>query len=84
MRRLKVPPILTTGILSALYVMAPVMRCLTAANARQTASSQTDQPPTLKSEANLVLVHVVVRDSQGRPVTGLKKEDFKLFDRVYV
>jgi len=81
MRKLKVPPILTTGILSALYVMAPAMLCLTAANARQTASSQTDHPLILKSETNLVLVRVVVRDSQGRPVTGLKKEDFKLFDR---
>jgi VWFA-related protein len=81
MRKLKVRPILTTGILSALYVMVSAMVCVTAANARQTASSQTDHPPTLKSETNLVLVRVVVRDSEGHPVTGLRKEDFKLFDR---
>lgn len=81
MRKLNVRPILTTGILSVLCVLAPALLCPTAANARQTASSQTDQPRTLKSETNLVLVRVVVRDSQGHPVTGLKKEDFKLFDR---
>jgi VWFA-related protein len=37
--------------------------------------------PTLKVESNLVLVRAVVRDAQGHPVKGLKKEDFKLFDR---
>lgn len=37
--------------------------------------------PTLKVESNLVLVRAVVRDAQGHPVRGLKKEDFKLFDR---
>ncbi|HEV2710542.1 MAG TPA: VWA domain-containing protein [Edaphobacter sp.] len=81
MRKLKFRPILTTGILSALYVMAPAMLRLPAANSQQTTSSQTDHSPALKSETNLVLVRVVVRDSQGHPVTGLRKEDFKLFDR---
>jgi VWFA-related protein len=37
--------------------------------------------PTLKVESNLVLVRAVVRDAQGHTVKGLKKEDFKLFDR---
>jgi VWFA-related protein len=37
--------------------------------------------PTLKVESNLVLVRAVVRDAQGNPAKGLKKEDFKLFDR---
>jgi VWFA-related protein len=35
----------------------------------------------LKVSSNLVLAHVVVRDANGKPVVGLKKEDFKLFDR---
>jgi VWFA-related protein len=35
----------------------------------------------LKLEGNLVVVQVVVRDLQGRPVKGLRKEDFKVYDR---
>jgi VWFA-related protein len=34
----------------------------------------------LKVSSNLVVVRVVVRDAQGKPVKGLRKEDFKLFD----
>jgi hypothetical protein len=55
----------------------------------QRAQAQTnDKTPTgnlassqLKVTSNLVVVRVVVRDEQGRPVEGLRKEDFKLFDR---
>ena len=35
----------------------------------------------LKVASNLVVVRVVVRDAQGKPVGELKKEDFHLFDR---
>jgi hypothetical protein len=35
----------------------------------------------LKVTSNLVVVRVVVRDAQGKPVEGLRKEDFRLFDR---
>jgi VWFA-related protein len=31
-------------------------------------------------QRNMVLVRVIVRDSNGRPVPGLKKENFRLFD----
>jgi VWFA-related protein len=31
-------------------------------------------------QSNLVTVRVVVRDAKGRPVSGLHKEDFRLFD----
>ncbi len=34
----------------------------------------------LKVTTNLVVVRVVVRDAKGKPVKGLRKEDFKLFD----
>src|SRR5262249_8218794 len=37
-------------------------------------------PATFKVRVNLVLVRVVVRDSDGKPVPNLKKEDFLLFD----
>jgi VWFA-related protein len=38
-------------------------------------------PYQLKVTSNLVVVRVVVRDAQNKPVESLKKEDFKLFDR---
>jgi hypothetical protein len=40
-----------------------------------------EAPFQLKATSNLVVVRVVVRDAQGKPVENLKKEDFKLFDR---
>jgi VWFA-related protein len=46
--------------------------------------SPADQSGTrfqLKVRSNLVVVRVVVREAQGKPVEGLRKEDFKLFDR---
>jgi VWFA-related protein len=39
-----------------------------------------DSPTTFKVRVNLVLVRVVVRDTNGRVITGLKKEDFQLTD----
>jgi VWFA-related protein len=44
-----------------------------------TLSSQ-QAPPTFRSRADLVQLHVVVRDADGRPVRGLTKDDFALLD----
>ncbi len=47
----------------------------------QTNTTASNLPATrLKVNSNLVVVRVVVRDAQGKPVKGLGKEDFKLFD----
>jgi VWFA-related protein len=47
----------------------------------QTKPTASSQPTTrLKVTSNLVVVRVVVRDAQGKPVNGLRKKDFKLFD----
>src|ERR1700734_1503284 len=47
----------------------------------QTNTTANNLPPTrLRVTRNLVVVRVVVRDAQGKPVQGLRKEDFKLFD----
>jgi VWFA-related protein len=42
--------------------------------------SSQDNPATFKVRVNLVLVHVVVRDEQGKVVPNLRKEDFQLLD----
>jgi VWFA-related protein len=47
-----------------------------------TAAAAPDQNPIkFKAKSNLVVVRVVVRDSKGKPVEGLRKQDFKLFDQ---
>src|SRR6184192_799298 len=42
--------------------------------------SSQDTPATFKVRVNNVLVRVVVRDSHGKVVQNLKKEDFQLYD----
>src|SRR6266566_1411742 len=37
-------------------------------------------PPTFKAGVDLVSVSVVVQNQKGRPVTGLVRKDFELFD----
>ncbi len=38
------------------------------------------QPPTFKAGVDLVSLSVVVSNQKGRPVTGLSRKDFELFD----
>jgi VWFA-related protein len=42
--------------------------------------SSHDETPTFKVNVNLVQVRVVVRDSKGKAISNLHKEDFQLFD----
>lgn len=43
-------------------------------------SGQSEPPPTFKASVDLVSVSVVVNGHNGRPVTGLSRKDFELFD----
>src|SRR5258707_12107033 len=58
---------------------APATQTQAPAN-ESTEVSTRDTPPTFRVRVNLVLVRVVVRDSSGKVVTSLKKEDFQLSD----
>lgn len=49
-----------------------------AAQSGETATTET--PFKIHAERNLVVVRVVVRDRNGKAVTGLHKEDFRLLD----
>lgn len=40
-----------------------------------------EQAPTFRSEVNLVLAPVIVRDGSGRVVTTLQRKDFEVLDR---
>ena len=73
---------LAPSLAIAATLLAAMVFPVTQASAQvQTNTTASNLPTTrLKVNSNLVVVRVVVRDAQGKPVKGLGKEDFKLFD----
>ena len=59
-------------------IRAVLLGALTFLSGPPGTQGQTDK---LRVASNLVVVPVVVRDAEGKPVEGLRKEDFKLFDQ---
>jgi len=50
------------------------------ADDKEVVTEEVQAPFELQVQRNVVLVRVIVRDSNGRPIPGLRKEDFRLFD----
>ena len=67
-------PTASTAAVSTLLESIPPVSVANHADEPQTAAQ------TIQLNVNRVLVPVVVRDKSGRTVSGLKKEDFKVFD----
>jgi len=47
---------------------------------KEVSTQEVQTPFKLQVQRNMVLVRAIVRDSNGRPVSGLRKDDFRLFD----
>jgi VWFA-related protein len=57
-----------------------VVRVLAVSHRVQAGADDTQKLPIIRSAARLVNVNVVVTDRKGRPVQGLNKDDFQIFD----
>ncbi len=65
----------------AVLLLSPVSALTARAQSSSPASSSTaPQQQTFGSGATAVVIDAVVRDEKGRPVTGLRQEDFALFE----
>ncbi len=83
-------PRLVCALLAAQLAVAPAVEPFRIRSAIPFSASETPssrelqqagaQPSTLKIDASLVPVRVVVHDSKGQTVGGLAKEDFQVFD----
>lgn len=62
--------------------LAPLLRAQVAIDPRKRPAPPAEQQPnaTLRVESNLVLIPVSVNDGLNRPITGLEKENFRVFD----
>jgi len=73
------PPVVAQPDITA-PVPPPVLAPPAAPSAPVPITTLPELPVSFKSQVNLVMVPVVVRDRMGNTVGGLRKEDFRLFD----
>lgn len=73
--------VISPGSFKYLRLLASLPLCFCSlAIAQAQTPEQSGDEYHIQSESNLVVVPVVVRDKQGKPVTGLTRNDFKLSD----
>jgi VWFA-related protein len=73
--RLLLPALLVAGIVAPGQVIAGQ-----ASGEKEIATQEVQSQFKVEVQRNIVLVRAIVRDANGRPVSGLSKKDFRLFD----
>jgi Ca-activated chloride channel homolog len=63
-----------------LFVLAALAAATTGVLARQTPSSQKQQPPSFTAAVDVVSLNVTVADPAGRYITDLTQDDFQVFE----
>jgi VWFA-related protein len=66
--------------LSLLLILSPVSIAAQQAAPATPNPATSQQAPVIHSTTRLVQVSVIAQDGKGEPITGLKKEDFSVFD----
>jgi VWFA-related protein len=66
--------------LSSAAVWIGLLAGLSAQTPQQPSAAQDQQPPTFRINIDAVTMDVVVKDSEGRFVPGLRKEDFEIYE----
>ena len=72
--------LIRTSSLAALTLCGAIALLAQAPDQPEVRAHESAPPFQIRVDTNLVAVRVIVRDGQGRPVTGLRREDFRLFD----
>ena len=68
------------GLAVWIAAAVPALHGQVAIEPRPTPAAEAPRRPTLRADANLVLVPVAVVDHHNHPVIGLEKENFRVFD----
>ena len=71
--------LLSLPVLAAIF-SPPWVTAGQASGEKEITTQEVQSPFKVQAQRNMVLVRVIVRDSNGHPVSGLRKEDFRLFD----
>ena len=74
-------PLCKTYVPIAISCLALLLSCLPSSAQTPPISTTQTSPVTIKSTVNVVLVPVLVLDSQGHAVGNLTKDDFQVSDR---